>query len=71
MTAIASSPNSKQLAVGYNDGTVKVFDVRSGEVVITFSGHKSAVSVLSYDKDGMRLVSGSNVGFVYSFFTDK
>ena len=61
MTILRKSPTSDHLAVGYEDGTVKVFDIRSGDVTVTFSGHKSAVTALNYDKDGMRLVSGAMV----------
>ena len=61
VTAITSSPDKKHLAVGYNDGTVKIYDLSSGECMITFSGHKTGISALNYDCDGMRLVSGSRV----------
>ncbi|CAG2197288.1 DIP2 [Mytilus edulis] len=58
VTALAKSPDKKHIAVGYNDGMVKVFDVASGDLVVNFSGHKSTVTTLSYDHQGMRLVSG-------------
>ena len=64
VSKIAKSPDKKHVAVGYNDGTVKIFELSSAEVVVTFSGHKSSVEAISYDKDGMRLVSGSKVGTV-------
>lgn len=54
-----ASPNKNQLAVGYEDGVVRLFDLNSGECLVTFSGHKSAVTCLAFDGDGMRLVSGS------------
>ena len=61
MTCLAGSPNSQNIAVGYTDGSVNVYNVISGEITITFSGHKSPVSCLAYDNDGMKLSSGSHV----------
>ena len=61
MTILAASPDKLHLAVGYMDGTIKIFNILTGEVAVTFSGHKSAVTALNYDNDGVRLVSGSKV----------
>lgn len=58
VTALAKSPDKKHIAVGYNDGMIKVFDVTSGDVAVNFSGHKSTITALKYDHQGMRLVSG-------------
>lgn len=46
------------MAVGYEDGRIKVFNYESGELKCSFVGHKSAISSLSFDADGMRLASG-------------
>jgi len=54
-----TSPNNNHLAVGYEDGAVRMFDLNSGELLVTFSGHKSSVTCLNFDEEGMRLVSGS------------
>lgn len=59
VTYLASSPNKKYLAAGYSDGTVKVFDLTSGENVTSFSGHRGAVTCLSYDAEGHQLASGA------------
>ena len=59
MSVMKTSPNNRQLAVGYEDGVVRLFDLNSGECLVTFSGHKSAVTCLAFDTDGMRLVSGA------------
>ncbi len=63
VTCLAKSPDRRHLAVGYNNGSIKVFDLTSGDSHITFSGHKSAVSALNYDQEGVRLVSGANVSY--------
>jgi len=59
VTALTQSPDNQHLAVGYSDGTVRIFDLITGQTKITFSGHKSSVTALNYDQHGMRLVSGS------------
>jgi len=61
VTALTQSPDNQHLAVGYSDGTVRIFDLITGQTKITFSGHKSSVTALNYDQHGMRLVSGSKV----------
>lgn len=48
------------VAAGYNDGSIKVWDLSSGSVIITFQGHKSTIAVLKFDRSGTRLVSGAN-----------
>lgn len=48
------------IAAGYNDGSIKIWDVSSGSVIINFEGHKSPITQLKFDKSGTRLVSGSN-----------
>jgi len=60
-TKIAACPDGVHVAVGYNDGKICVFNMNNGEVIITFNGHKSAVTALAYDHDGLRLVSGGKV----------
>lgn len=47
------------LAAGHSDGSIKVWDITSGSVMVTFLGHKSAISALKFDRNGTRLVSGA------------
>jgi U3 small nucleolar RNA-associated protein 12 len=46
-------------AVGYEDGKIRIWDSRTATVVITFNGHKRAVTQLKFDRSGVRLASGS------------
>lgn len=46
-------------AVGYADGSIRIWDARTATVIISFNGHKSAVTVLAFDQTGVRLASGS------------
>lgn len=47
------------LAVGYNDGSIRIWDALSGQIVVSFNGHRSAVTHLQFDTEGSRLASGS------------
>lgn len=51
--------NTGLVAAGYENGSIRIWDSTSGELMITFNGHKSAVSSLKFDPMGTRLVSGS------------
>ncbi|TGZ84619.1 WD40 repeat-like protein [Ascodesmis nigricans] len=46
-------------AVGYTDGSIRLWDSKTGTVIISFNGHKTAVTVLALDQSGTRLASGS------------
>uniref|UniRef100_A0A3Q3FCU7 WD repeat domain 3 n=1 Tax=Labrus bergylta TaxID=56723 RepID=A0A3Q3FCU7_9LABR len=59
VTFLCPSPDGIHIAVGYEDGAVRIFSLMDGENNVSFNGHKSAVSVIHYDKLGARLVTGS------------
>lgn len=61
MTFLRPSPDGVHIAVGYEDGAVRIFSLLNGESNVSFNGHKSAVSVIHYDALGARLVTGSKV----------
>ncbi|KAF2132567.1 WD40 repeat-like protein [Dothidotthia symphoricarpi CBS 119687] len=46
-------------AVGYADGSIRIWDARTSTAIISFNGHKSAVTTLAFDQTGVRLASGS------------
>ncbi|XP_035396215.1 WD repeat-containing protein 3 [Cygnus atratus] len=56
---LCPSPDGLHLAVGYEDGSIRIFNLLSGEANVTFNGHKAAVTAMQYDQLGGRLVSGS------------
>ncbi|XP_014226039.1 WD repeat-containing protein 3 [Trichogramma pretiosum] len=59
VTCLAASPNKRQIAAGYDDGTIKTFDLKSSENIATFVGHRSEITCMAYDELGQRLISGS------------
>lgn len=60
MTAIAQSKADRDVfAVGYEDGSIRLWDSKIATVIVNFNGHKSAVTKLVFDKSGVRLASGS------------
>lgn len=63
VTYLCPSPDGIHIAVGYEDGGVRIFSLMNGESNVSFNGHKSAVSVIRYDGLGARLVTGSRVRF--------
>jgi U3 small nucleolar RNA-associated protein 12 len=50
-----------RIAVGYADGNIQIFDLKSAEVDCVFAGHKTAITALRFDDSGHHLFSGSQV----------
>jgi len=59
VTCIVQSPQQEFFAVGYADGSVRLWNSSTGSVVTTFNGHKKSVTALAFDNAGTRLASGS------------
>lgn len=59
---VAASPNGKHLAVGYQNGMVKLFTVTQNDNTVNFHGHKSSITTLTFTHDSATLISGSKVG---------
>ncbi|XP_061547569.1 WD repeat-containing protein 3 [Phycodurus eques] len=59
VTFLCPSPDGVHVAVGYEDGAVRIFSLLNGESNVCFNGHKSAVTTVCYDGLGARLVTGS------------
>lgn len=61
VTFLCPAPDGNHIAVGYEDGAVRIFSLLSGECNVTLNGHKTAVTAIGYDTLGARLVTGSRV----------
>ncbi len=56
---VALTPDGKTLVTGGRDNKVKVWDVKSGQLLKTLEGHKDWVFAVTVTPDGKTLVSGS------------
>lgn len=60
VTAISQSKTDRDVfAVGYEDGSIRIWDSKIATVILSFNGHRSAITNLSFDSSGARLASGS------------
>jgi WD40 repeat protein len=57
---VVFSPNGKTLAAAGSDGVIRLWDVPSGKVRFTFSGHVEGVTRLAFAPDGRTLASLGN-----------
>jgi WD40 repeat protein len=53
------------LALGGNDGTVKVWDTAKRESVIALKGHRGSIAALAFSPDGEQLATAGAEGVVY------
>ena len=51
--------NNDLYAVGYADGSIRLWDFKSHECVMTLNGHKGSVTALCFESTGSKLISGS------------
>lgn len=58
ITCLASSSDNLHLAAGYSDGVVVLFNLRTKELECTLTLHKSMISCLKFDSNGLKLISG-------------
>ncbi|TFY59804.1 hypothetical protein EVJ58_g5546 [Rhodofomes roseus] len=59
VTCILRSPQKDTFAVGYADGSIRLWSASEKSVIATFNGHKKAITALAFDDAGARLASGS------------
>jgi len=59
VTCLCPSPQENTFAVGYADGSVRLWNRALVSVIATFNGHQKSVTALAFDAQGARLASGS------------
>lgn len=60
VTAVAFSPDSKQVMSGSIDKTVRLCDVATGALLQTLKGHSSPVTAVAFSPGSRQVVSGSS-----------
>lgn len=60
VNSIVFSPDGKQLATGSSDNTTKIWDTKSGDILMTLKGHAEFVNSIAFSPDGKQLAIGSS-----------
>ncbi|HEY9602642.1 MAG TPA: WD40 repeat domain-containing serine/threonine-protein kinase, partial [Allocoleopsis sp.] len=60
VNSVAISPDGKWLASGNDDKTIRVWNLETGRVVSTLTGHSQSVKSVAFSPDGTMLASGSD-----------
>lgn len=65
--SVAFSPNGEILASGASDGTVRIWDIRTGRELRCLRSRGSRVFAVAFSADGRRVISGWEDGYVRSW----
>jgi WD40 repeat protein len=68
---VAASPDGNLIAVGFTDGTVRLWDLVAGQELRTWQAHAKEVRCLAFAPDGKTLASGGRDQLVYLWDTMK
>lgn len=58
-TCVAFSPDRQFVVVGDGENLLKLYRIRSGELLLTFAGHTETISAVAFTPDGKQVISGS------------
>jgi WD40 repeat protein len=56
----AVTPDGRRAVSGSDDKTLKIWDLRRGQMLHTLEGHSSSVNAAAVTPDGRRAISGSD-----------
>jgi WD40 repeat protein len=57
VSSLVFAPDGRSLAAAVNDGTVHVWDVKSGKERAVIRGHTQPISAIAFSPDGQRLIT--------------
>jgi len=52
-------PSGQRVLTGSTDRTARIFDMRSGKLLLTLAGHRALITSVSYSSDGTRVLTTS------------
>lgn len=56
---VSGAAQEPLIAIGYEDGSIRVVNYETNELKCSFVGHRTAITSLCFDEAGMRIASGS------------
>jgi serine/threonine protein kinase len=62
--SVAYSPDGKTLAMGIDDGSVRLWDAQSGQLMSRIPAHTGPIWNLAFSNDGATIATASDDGFV-------
>ena len=65
------SPDGTQLGIAATDGTAKVLDVESGQIIYTLEGHESAVNDIDFSPDGKLIATAGADATIKLWFAEQ
>ena len=60
INSVSFSPDGKTVAAGSSDNSIRLWDIKSGQLIRIFEGHKATVNSIKFSPDGKMLASGSD-----------
>lgn len=57
--SVIFSPDGKTLAIGYNNGSVKLWNTETQQEIVTLTGHSDDINTIAFSPDGNTLATGS------------
>ncbi len=63
-TALALNPDGSQVAIGFNDGTVSIYETPTAKRLFPLTLRRAKVQMLRFSDDGRQLIAGDVNGFV-------
>src|SRR3972149_531356 len=58
VVGVAFSPDGIRFATSSTDSTAKIWDVKTGKLLFTLTGHTAAVTDIEYSPDGLKIATG-------------
>ena len=71
VNVLAYSPNGKKIAYGYDDNTIRIYDILTKAEIAVLNGHQERINTITFSPDSSKLVSSSLDNTIYFWDVDK